>query len=284
MSIKQLIQKIVPEKIWNSFRGILYIATHIHHFLPNCFTLVPIKELFVILGGHERTPQGSEEFIKKFFNLIRESTNSPLLIDVGGNSGWFARLSFRFLRDKKYHLIGYEPLKSQSIFLDDISHQHENITYNSSAVGAERGKTEIREFASNGLSSLKDIDKSFHGYDDSYNTVVVEKYEVDVVTLDEEVNNMHGRAKDIVLKVDTQGYELEVLIGSVNLLESGRIKIILIELMTIEKYTSASLCIEILDFLAKYNYSLYDINRGVYEKNGRLSEFDAILIHDSVRV
>ena len=281
MKVKSLIKNVIPKRLMPFFRGTFYIATHAHHFLPDCFTLVPIKELFVILGGHERTPKGSEELIKKFFKIIEETTEAPLLVDVGGNSGWFARLSIRFLRDKKYQLIGYEPLKSQSILLTDISRKHENITYNFFAVGEKKGKTEIREFASHGLSSLKDIDKSFQGYDDVYNTEVVNKYEVDVVTLDDELSTLE---KDIVLKVDTQGYELEVLKGSINLLESGRIKIILIELMTIEKYTSASLCSEILNFLSEYNYSLYDVNRGVYEPNGRSPEFDAILIHDSVEV
>jgi len=283
MRIKELIQKIVPEKIWNFIRGILYIATHIHHFLPNCFTLVPIKELFVILGGHQRVPQGSENFIKKFFKIIEETTEAPLLVDVGGNEGWFAGLSIRFLSDKKYQLIGYEPLKSQRALLSDISRKFGNIKYNFVAVGAEKGKAEIKEFSSNGLSSLRNIDKSFQGYDAKYNTNVINKYEVDVVTLDDEIDSMNYE-KDIVLKIDTQGYELEVLKGSINLLESGRIKIILIELMTIPKYASASLHSEILNFLSEYNYSLYDVNRGVYESNGRLSEYDAILIHNSVAI
>jgi FkbM family methyltransferase len=284
MSIKKLIKRIVPEKISNFIRSILYIATHIHHFLSNCFTLVPIKELFVILGGHQRAPQGSENFIKKFFKIIEETTEAPLLVDVGGNEGWFAGLSIRFLRDKKYQLIGYEPLKSQSALLSDIGSKYSNITYNFVAVGAQKGKTEIREFASNGLSSLRDIDKSVNGYDAKYNTNVINKYEVAVVTLDDEITSQYTHVKDIVLKIDTQGYELEVLKGSINLLESGRIKIILIELMTIPKYTSASLHIEILNFLSEYNYSLYDVNRGVYESNGRLSEYDAILIHNSVTI
>ena len=54
--------------------------------------------------------------------------------------------------------------------------------------------------------------------------------------------------------------------------------------MTIQKYTSASLHSDILNFLSEYNYSLYDVNRGVYESNGRLSEYDAILIHNSVAI
>lgn len=278
------IKSYVPEKIWNFIRGIRYIATHIHHFLPNCFTLVPIKELFVILGGHQRAPQGSEIFIKKFFKIIEETTEAPLLVDVGGNEGWFAGLSIRFLHDKKFQLIGYEPLKSQRALLSDIGSKYENIMYEFAAVGAQKGKTEIREFASHGLSSLRDIDKSFEGYDAKYNTNVINKYEVDVVALDDEITGLSTHAKDIVLKIDTQGYELEVLKGAVNLLESGRIKIILIELMTISKYASASLNIEILHFLSEYNYSLYDVNRGVYEPNGRLSEYDAILIHNSVAI
>ncbi len=184
MSLNQEIKKFLPEKVVSFITGALYIVTHIHHFLPNCFTLTPIKELFVILGGHERTPQGSEEFIKKFFKMIDNNTKNPILIDVGGNSGWFARLSIRFLGNKNFQLFGYEPLKSMSEILNDISSKYKNITYNFAAVGEHKGKAEIKELASSGLSSLKNINKLFHGYEDNYNTEVINKYEVDVVTLD----------------------------------------------------------------------------------------------------
>jgi hypothetical protein len=76
MKVKSLIKNVIPKRLMPFFTGTFYIATHAHHFLPDCFTLVPIKELFVILGGHERTPKGSEELIKKFFKIIEETPDS----------------------------------------------------------------------------------------------------------------------------------------------------------------------------------------------------------------
>ncbi len=101
---------------------------------------------------------------------------------------------------------------------------------------------------------------------------------------DDELQKIATNQEDIVLKIDTQGYELEVLKGVKKGLEEGRIKIILVELMTVQKYASSALYSDIFNFLSEYNYSLYDTNHGVYENNGRLSEFDAILIHKSVEV
>jgi hypothetical protein len=86
-------------------------------------------------------------------------------------------------------------------------------------------------------------------------------------------------AENIFLKVDTQGFEMEVLRGAKNLLEKGKIKIIFIELCTIEKYKGQAKYDEIFNYLHTFGFVLYDIHTSYWEDNGQLSEFDAVFIH-----
>ncbi len=281
MAIKRIIHQVLPKRLISLIRGWIFVSTHIHHFLPNCFSLIPIKELFVMLRGKERVPQGSEVFFEKFFQLCKEHVITPHFIDIGANSGWFARLVLRFLPQNNWVISGYEPLKSMWPYLEDLSQSHPNMTYKQVAVGDRLGCTEITEYGSSGLSSIHDIHPDYNGYL-MYNTAIINKYSVNMITLDSELDALVKTDEEVVLKIDTQGYELPVLKGAQKWLNSGRIKIILVEVMTLQKYTQSALYQEIFEVLHETGFTLYDMNRGVYEKNGRLSEFDAIFIHHSM--
>jgi hypothetical protein len=64
------------------------------------------------------------------------------------------------------------------------------------------------------------------------------------------------------LKVDTQGYDLEVLLGAEESLKNGLIKNVIVELNFVRMYKGQSSAKEIIDLLARYNILLIDY----YEK------------------
>ncbi len=103
------------------------------------------------------------------------------------------------------------------------------------------------------------------------------KYPVNVVTLDWYLEENHIE-NPIILKIDTQGFEMEVLKGAAKALSSGKIKAVIIEVMTIQKYSSSALYNDIFDLLHSYGYVLYDLHQSYYEINGMLSEFDCAFI------
>lgn len=206
-----------------------------------------------------------------FKNLLKGS--KLIILDVGANDGWFAKIVFRFWPKAK--IISFEPLKSMHPFLELLKEQKGTYTYEKIGLGEENKKFMINEFGTSGLSSFKEIHSSYAYDAQFFNQQVNKSYEVDVLTLDDYVFDRQIEG-EFCLKVDTQGFEMEVLRGAQKLFESKRIKVVIIELMTIEKYQGATLYHEIICYLEIRGFRLVDIHNSYYEQNGKLSEFDAV--------
>jgi hypothetical protein len=84
---------------------------------------------------------------------------------------------------------------------------------------------------------------------------------VEVKTIDSVVEE-HGIERIDLLKIDTQGYDLEVLRGGTEALRSGVIGNVLVELNFVKMYESQSDANAIIQFLTERNLRLVDY----YEK------------------
>ncbi len=208
-----------------------------------------------------------------FTKLLKD--RQLIVLDVGANDGWFAKVVFRFWPNAK--IISFEPLKSMHQHLDNLVLKKAKYRYEKIGLGETDKKFTINEFGTSGLSSFKEINSTY-SYDNQYfNQHINDSYEVEVLKLDDYINNKQVSG-DFCLKIDTQGFEMEVLRGSQKLFESNRIKVVIIELMTVEKYKGASLYDDIINFLSRYGFCLADIHNSYYEIDGRLSEFDAVFL------
>jgi len=251
--------KNVKKIFWPFYRFlILIIEIKIDlHDIKEFFKMVPLSK-------------GNYLFYKNIFSII--PSEDIVILDVGANDGWFSKVVYRFRKDLK--IIAFEPLSSMYDHLVRIKKLNKKFDFYNCAVGSGIGKVEISEFGTEGLSSLKDLSDEYQ-YNGHFNTSIKEKYEVELINLDNfilnnEINN------DLCLKIDTQGYEMEVLLGAQKTLNKGQIKYIIIELMTVEKYKGAKLYHEIIDFLSSLDFQLVDIHQSYYEENGEMSEFDAL--------
>jgi len=82
--------------------------------------------------------------------------------------------------------------------------------------------------------------------------------------------------KNSYLKIDTQGYEYPVLLGSGNLLK--KIKVIQLELSLHKLYEGQESWEKILKYLEKFNFKIWNIIPGFKNKEiGQLMQFDVIL-------
>jgi FkbM family methyltransferase len=155
--------------------------------------------------GYEltRTP-GAVDFM--------HSRNVDLVLDVGANKGQFAR----GLRAQGYRgrIHSFEPVKAvydqlAAAAAGDPLWRHANC-----AVGAAPGSADINVSNYTVYSSIRattDLGTAF-----SRNTAVVRVETVPVIRLDQ---NVDESARAIFLKIDTQGFEREVLEGAVGLLD-----------------------------------------------------------------
>jgi len=140
-------------------------------------------------------------------------------IDVGANDGWFARTIMRFA--PMVWITSYEPLLSQHSSLERSEQRYPNSHFRKKAIGDQCGSLTITKYGTSGLSSLKEISPTYE-YTDHYLQSVVNKCLVDIVRLDDElVEILGGKDVELLLKIDTQGYELEVLRGAENYLRKG---------------------------------------------------------------
>jgi hypothetical protein len=86
-------------------------------------------------------------------------------------------------------------------------------------------------------------------------------------------------AASILLKIDTQGYELEVLKGALRLLE--RVVGLQIELSFTALYEGQPLYRSMLDWLSERGFNLWGLVPGFVEpESGRLLQCDGLLFRD----
>ena len=78
----------------------------------------------------------------------------------------------------------------------------------------------------------------------------------------------------IYLKIDVQGFEMEVLRGSLNLI-TDKIKVIEIEVPALEIYQNSSNLIQVHEYLTNNSFQLSSIHSSRFNKLG-VADFDCI--------
>ena len=101
---------------------------------------------------------------------------------------------------------------------------------------------------------------------------VKEKIEVNISKLDEILKNESLNGKNL-LKIDTEGFELEVLKGATKILESISYLVLELRIENINTYNPS----EIISFLYNKNFIFYKIIKISYTKNG-ISYMDVIFV------
>jgi FkbM family methyltransferase len=107
-----------------------------------------------------------------------------------------------------------------------------------------------------------------------------ETINVSTMTLDHycQINNI--RNIDI-LKLDVQGSELNLLQGAEKLLQEGMITLIYSEVTFAETYINQTRFIDLVSYLNKFNYEIWDIGSFLYTRNGRLWAANLTFVHAS---
>lgn len=108
---------------------------------------------------------------------------------------------------------------------------------------------------------------------------MVDSTPVETDTLD---NLFAGRTIDI-LKLDTQGAELDILVGASELLRQGAISILVTEFFFIPHYKDAPLLDAIWSHLRGLGYDIYDLFKGPHASNGQIRYGDAIFVSPAFR-
>lgn len=175
-----------------------------------------------ILNYKSPYQSGEEPFLQRFLKGYDQSNS--IVLDVGAHKGQFA--SWVIQSSNNLNVISLEPNPAAALTLrqniSDVNNRHITI-----AKGASSGP---------GTSTLFDYDEANGSVHASlYSEVITEIHHsqsispitVELTTIDIELEKINGNI--VLLKIDTEGHEQEVLLGSSRLIESNPPPAILIE-------------------------------------------------------
>ncbi|MGF6093784.1 FkbM family methyltransferase [Pseudomonas sp. 18175] len=207
---------------------------------------------------------GEYSFLRKYIS----PKTSPVVIDVGANTGGYAKLLRSLNSSAIIHAFEPHP-KTFSVLLKEFG-DTEGIYLNNSAVGHEPGVLTLYDYSANDgsehASLYKEVIESIHKSD-------AIEHRVPVVTVSEYCNLAAIDRIDL-LKIDTEGHELAVILGAAEIINERRIQAIHFEFNEMNVISRTYL----RDFInALPNYKLYRLLPG-----GMLSLMGCSALHSEI--
>ena len=206
---------------------------------------------------------------RKQLELLKSNVIN-LILDIGANTGQFGRK----IRDLGYEgrIVSFEP---QSVAFDQLQKN-----------SLSDKLWEVENFGLGKEDSLKTINVSKNSYSSSIlpmmeqhltsapDAVYVDKEEIEVKRLDNIFHKYVKNSDSVFVKIDTQGFEKQVLIGAEGVLDN--IKGFQMELSLTELYQGETLMQDMISFLKEKGFLLRLIEGGHQNYNtGELLQVEA---------
>ena len=194
-----------------------------------------------------------------------------LVFDVGANTGQFAQQ----IRDAgfKGRIVSFEPLSNAHRQLCEAAADDPQwIVHERCALGASTGVVDLNIAGNSVSSSLLAMTPAHATAAPASNYVVKEATRL--LTLDSIAAKYLPRAKKPFLKIDTQGFEWQVLAGAASTLPS--IQGALCELSFVVLYDGQRLWRDMIDCLEGRGFTLWAVQPSFMDPYGRNLQMDAI--------
>lgn len=207
--------------------------------------------------------------LKQLFN----KDDMRIVFDVGAHEGNLSKaINKEFANTLIY---AFEPFPIAYEKLLNLAKSSSNIRPFPVALSSSTGSSDFfvnKSSETNSLFPAKKVDSAIDEL-----TTRIEQISIHTLTLNEFCAN-HNIDRIDLIKLDTQGSELEVLKGSNNLLKTQSISAIYCEVEFLEIYENQPLFDEIFRYLASYNYTLYNLYNLNSLETGQLAWADALFI------
>ena len=165
------------------------------------------------------------------------------IFDIGAYQGDFTRLAKQVWNNA--NVVCFEPLPEKIKILNKLSNNIQGIKVIEGVVGDENRKIDFYEAETASSCLSEKIDQGFP----------VVKRSMKTLKAYIEDNNL---SIPNFLKIDTQGYEYQVLFGLQEYI--NEVDVILAELNFIDIHENVFLAAEVIEYLNKYNFVIYDIS------------------------
>jgi len=214
-------------------------------------------------------------------NLLNAlGVTEPVILDIGANVGQSVRKYRKVFPSSNIHC--FEPFPEAFAQLESTYGLEPDVRLNPQAVADAPGKRDLFVNAAlSGISSLlpraagnrRYFAKSAH-LDDTV--------EVELTTIDDYLKSKAMERVDI-MKLDIQGGELSAFRGAVETLAGQRVSLIFSETFFVPHYEDSPLFFQLWEFLAGYDYTLYNLYNLCHARNGQLRYCDALFVSPQVR-
>jgi FkbM family methyltransferase len=192
-----------------------------------------------------------------------------VILDVGGGTASTAVIFSKYFPNIPIYI--FEPLEENFNIILKTAQKNAHWIPVNKAVGSQIGTTNINIAHRSTASSLLEMNASTEGYGDML--VLQKKETIKITTLDSEVPD---NQQVIILKMDVQGFELEVLKGAIQTLQ--RTAIVVMEVNNHDGYKGAPTYYDLDSFMRLNGFVLYDIVPNAHF-NGKLQDWDAIYVN-----
>ena len=188
--------------------------------------------------------------------LIKSS--NPVVLDVGANIGQTVDLLRRTLANPR--IFSFEPNPAVATGLER-KYASCGVVVEAMALGSNEGTTRFNILENHELSSVLELQQN--DKNPFSDTAVRQIVDVPITTIDSYVQK-HELTQIAILKIDTQGFDLEVLRGATETLGRRAVETVLVEVNFISLYKGQNSFGDIERFLAASGYgllTLYEVNR-----------------------
>ena len=199
------------------------------------------------------------------------------VIDIGANEGQFAQNIIKY--GYKNKIISFEPIKSIHKILLSNSSNHSNWTVEENiGFGESIENKEINISKNKVSSSILKIDKRIIEIEPG--TEQVKKEKIKLITLDKYLNQKYFKNKKIFIKIDTQGYEENIIKGSKKKIKN--VSGFMLEASIKPIHNKEKDYSYIIKLMKKMGFSVWAIGRGFSDKKtGQVLQVDIIFINDN---
>jgi FkbM family methyltransferase len=198
------------------------------------------------------------------------------LFDIGANTGQYAK-EMRALGYNK-RIISFEPLKDAFKELKKTSLKDKNWTVNNYAIGNENGKKVINIAGNSYSSSIYNM-FPLH-IKNAPNSKYIGQQTIKIKKIDSIFNTIANIESKVMLKIDTQGYEKNVIDGAAKSL--NKIVIIQLEMSILPLYENEMLFIDMIQYLAKKGFQLFSLENGFSSpESGQLLQVDGLFVNEN---
>jgi FkbM family methyltransferase len=209
---------------------------------------------------------------------VLSATGATIILDVGANLGQFGDVVFE--GGFKGTLVSFEAIPVvHSKLMQHAKRQGGSwVVAPCAALGSKRGQIEINIAGNSVSSSVLPMTQTHQ--DAEPTSKYLNKQLIDMMTLDELAPTLIPPTGAILLKVDTQGYEMEVLKGATSILR--RTVALQLELSLTSVYEGAPTLLEMVSFMKDQGYELFSIIPGFRDKqSGRLLQVDGFFVREN---